>query len=252
MSAFLSRYLDGEYERVWAELLALGPAVREGPLAADAYAVARETMRRAGENVGRIVARLEHIGYEFEVAPLGAWIPNARVYVPPSPSAEGWLSDLEATAGRLPLSLRAWFEVVGEVNLMGRHPDWDERAYPDPLVVEGLEEWGSEYESWRSQREGGEEPEPFVLPIAPDYYHKANVSGGTPYGVALPCAAADAPLVGEWHETTFVDYLRIAFRWGGFPGWQRLDLGQLPGERLPDAARPTEHLRYLSADLLPL
>jgi hypothetical protein len=25
----------------------------------------------------------------------------------------------------------------------------------------------------------------------------------------------------EWHKTTFVNYLRITFRWGGFPGWER-------------------------------
>src|SRR5438270_5716592 len=25
----------------------------------------------------------------------------------------------------------------------------------------------------------------------------------------------------DWHKTTFVNYLRIAFKWGGFPGWER-------------------------------
>jgi hypothetical protein len=38
---FLERYLTGEYEQVWAELEALGEAVREEPLYSDALTVAR-------------------------------------------------------------------------------------------------------------------------------------------------------------------------------------------------------------------
>ena len=252
MSTFLSRYLAGEYEAVWAELRALGPAVRDEPIASDANAVARETMRRAKENVERIVARLGQIGYRFEIAPLSTWIPNPDFHRPPSADLGGRIAELEATAGRLPLSLRAWYEIVGEVDLEGGHPDWDQRVYSDPLVVEGLAGWDYEYRDWQYDVEGEDVHEPFVLPIAPDFFHKANVSGGAPYGVALPCESADAILVDEWHETYFVDYLRIAFRWGGFPGWERLDLGRRPGEHLPASVRPAEHLAYLSDDLLPL
>jgi hypothetical protein len=70
--------------------------------------------------------------------------------------------------------------------------------------------------------------------------------------VALPCDGADAPLLEEWHETNFVDYLRVAFRWGGFPGWERLDLGQHLGAHLPESMRPAKHLEFLNSDLLPL
>ncbi len=209
-------------------------------------------MRRARVNVERIVARLGQIGYRFEIAPRSTWIENPDFYRPPSADMGRRIAELEATAGRLPLSLRAWYEVVGEVDLEGNHPDWDGRGYADPLVVEGLTGWASEYEEWQYQMEGSEVVEPFLLPIAPDFYHKANVSGGAPYSVTLPCEDADALLVDEWHETYFVDYLRIAFRWGGFPGWERLGLGQGRGERLPESARPIRHLDYLSSDLLPL
>ena len=251
MPTYLARYVQGEYEQVWRELGALGPTVREEPILIDAYAVACETMRRAGENVRRIIARLGQIGYRFEHAPLGTWQPNQRVHTPPAPDVARQVAALQAMVGPLPLSLRAWYEIVGDVNLMGRHPAWDERACPDPLVVEGLSAWDSEYADWRDQREEGGGDEPFVLPFAPDYYHKANVSGGSPYGVVLPCPSADAPVAMEWHETTFVDYLRVAFRWGGFPGWERLDLGQPRGKPLPKSARPVAHLAHLSADLLP-
>jgi hypothetical protein len=48
--SYLERYLTGEHEQVWAELVALGAAVRDEPLYSDALAVARETMRRAVEH----------------------------------------------------------------------------------------------------------------------------------------------------------------------------------------------------------
>lgn len=36
-----------------------------------------------------------------------------------------------------------------------------------------------------------------------------------------PCPLADGRLLNEWHQTTFVRYLRHAFRWGGLPGLER-------------------------------
>jgi len=59
------------------------------------------------------------------------------------------------------------------------------------------------------------------------------------YTIRLPDAAADARLAGEPREVTFVEYLRIAFRWGGFPGWER------------ESARP-EELTRLTEGLLPI
>ncbi len=63
--SFLARYQAGEHEQVWAELVALGPAVREEPVRSEARAVAEEMMRRAQHNVGLIVERLREIGYRF-------------------------------------------------------------------------------------------------------------------------------------------------------------------------------------------
>jgi hypothetical protein len=44
---YLERYMAGEYERVWDELVALGAEVREEPLYSDALAVARDDEARA-------------------------------------------------------------------------------------------------------------------------------------------------------------------------------------------------------------
>jgi hypothetical protein len=78
----------------------------------------------------------------------------------------------------------------------------------------------------------------YAIDIAPDVLHKANTSGGDPYQVIFPNAAADARIEGAEEYGTLVEYLRECFRWGGFPG-------------LRDHPRPAE-LELLTRDLLPI
>jgi hypothetical protein len=56
------------------------------------------------------------------------------------------------------------------------------------------------------------------LALSPDNAFKYGFGGSGAYSIRLPCKAFDAPLLFERHHTTFVNYLRICFRWGGFPG----------------------------------
>src|SRR5260221_13151377 len=62
---YLERYTNGEYEPVWNELQALGPAVRQEPVYSDALAVARETMGRARHTIEELIQRLIRIGFVF-------------------------------------------------------------------------------------------------------------------------------------------------------------------------------------------
>src|SRR4029079_5228055 len=59
------------------------------------------------------------------------------------------------------------------------------------------------------------------IDIAPDALHKANLSGGGPYSIAFPNLGVDAPVL-RANSASLVDYLRDAFRWGGFPGLARV------------------------------
>ena len=68
MATYHDRYQAGEHERVWAELVAMGEAVRHEPVYTDALAVARETMRRAQANVETLIDRLHARGYRFDTA----------------------------------------------------------------------------------------------------------------------------------------------------------------------------------------
>jgi hypothetical protein len=72
------RYQAGEREAVWAEMVALGAAVREPLYFKDAQAVATETMRRARHNFEILIRRLDSLQYRFEIPK-----PPARQFVLP-------------------------------------------------------------------------------------------------------------------------------------------------------------------------
>ena len=80
--------------------------------------------------------------------------------------------------------------------------------------------------------------------ISADAQTKADILTGEQaedfYTVQLPNAAADAGLEGEVHNITFVEYLRLSFQWGGFPGWEKYE------------DRPEKELAFLREGLLPL
>jgi uncharacterized protein DUF6745 len=216
------RYVAGEYEKVWNELIALGPNVREDPHAADALAVAYETMRRVAANVIELNARLQALGYQAT---------STQPHLPPGPKAHKQVARLEKAAGALPLSLCAFYEVVGAVDWIGEHPSLSPRTdsvAPDPLVVFPVEEA-------LALCEDGVES----IIIASDDLHKTNISGGEPYEIEVPDLGADGKFLNERHELYFVEYLRLVFRFGGFPGYDGIDRA-LP----PELAR-------LSAGLIP-
>lgn len=116
---------------------------------------------------------------------------------------------------------------------------WDYEKL-DPLVVESASaalRWDDE-DDWSEDIQIRNEYGIHGIPISPDQYFKYLYSGGV-YEVSLR-GHADAPLLHEWHNTTFVGYLRECFQWGGFPGWARME------------RRPEEDLAFLTQGLLPI
>jgi hypothetical protein len=137
----------------------------------------------------------------------------------------------DITGAPLPLSVRAFWEAVGGINFVwdyesGEAPDLGVNLpmdHMDPLCVDAPEVVTHVFEDWEDQRSGinPEFADPFNLDLAPDYLHKANISGGGPYGIELPFLGADPIFAAEAHELPFVDYLRLCFRWAGFPRLER-------------------------------
>jgi hypothetical protein len=212
----------------------------------------------------KMAPRLERMAAE---AARAAYVPrrppleDPNVFTPPDEENPDLIARLEeTTGGPLPLSLRAWYEQVGGVSLMGSDPvlnpvDFSNRDVlrqfsaltatgaraprppqrdfaPDPLVIFPLHALLDQF------ADADDEEAVQQLAIAPDDLHKANISGDA-YYLRLPDSRADFEF-DDWHHTTFVGYLRTVFRWGGFPGW----------ERYPDA--PLDVIAELTEGLLPL
>jgi hypothetical protein len=139
---------------------------------------------------------------------------------------------IEAITGApLPVSLRAFWEAVGGINFVWDYQSGDAPGLGadlsmdemDPLCIDAPEVVTHLFEEWEEQRSGidPELADPFNLDLAPDYLHKANISGGGPYGIELPFFGPDPIFANEAHELPFVDYLRLCFRWAGFPRLER-------------------------------
>ena len=246
-SSLLERYVNGECEQVWDELYALGSAVRRLDHFDDATAVARETMRRVRANCQTLIPRLESLGWRFGYD----WATDvdeeniARTAVLlGDPMPPPVLDELERRFGVMPLALRAFYEVVGEVNFVGtpfRRPEWPTPEDGlDPLYVAGASEIV----------EGQRGPGSGSAPLGPDSLAKYLISGVGDQYFELPERRSDAPVLLEGgplyvgsQRMTLVRYLRYTLRGGGF-------LNFSPGSAW--TGRPLDDLAFLTRDLLPI
>src|SRR5688500_8027807 len=131
---WLSRYQQGQREQVWQELRQLGSAVRASDWAHEAQLVCDEMARRARHNVELIVDRLSSDGYRFHTND-DAQTP-VQPHIPPSAAATAHADWLEQRFTTVPMTLLSWVRIVGDVWLVGTHPEWSSSARADPLVIE--------------------------------------------------------------------------------------------------------------------
>ncbi|MCM3874414.1 MAG: hypothetical protein ND895_27300 [Pyrinomonadaceae bacterium] len=176
-----------------------------------------EMMRRTRGNLEVLHKRLLALGYRFSNPESALLEPDAEV--------EASIAFLEENIGKVPLALSSFYRVVGCVDFTGGHPEWEGCEYPDPIVVDPVAYSVSEAQEFLELESPNDytisNSGIFRIPIAPDYYHKEDVSGGLWYGIEVPNENEDPELLEEWHHTTFVGYLRLCFEWGGFPGLGR-------------------------------
>ena len=162
---------------------------------------------------------------------------SRRALTPPNKETAAALDKLERmVGGPLPLALRAWYEQVGSVSLVGWHsslsPNPDEPASlsdgtPEPLVI-----WPIEVPLTMAAEE-----QKFSRRKLKNFRLMAGAPGIDRYGIRLPSKYAD-DIFDQDRGRTFLDYLRRVFAWGGFP---------IPGKQ-----RPGEKVAQLKEGLLPL
>lgn len=235
MPSLYKRYRAGE-SQVLLELRNLAGQVRQAPWYEEAWAVAKEVVDRAYENLVRLRQRLIDLGYQFQNP--------TRVLVEASSTHLQQLSVLESQHGSLPLVLKAWYERIGCVDFQqsANQLAGDEESRSlgvaglgnNPVLVclsiaEGLKL--KERLLTESAEAGGDEP-----PIADDRYFLPLggwASNCEPKGVFVPSVGFDDVIYNDGGgDVFFVDELQLAFRWGGFPFWSSLVLR-------PKRLRPT-------------
>ncbi len=231
--SYYQRYLRGERQAVWTELIKFGPAVREMPVFADALAVAQEIVERAKANLELLHGRLTGLGYEFA--------DPANSLRPATAEDHAILDQIEAEFGRLPVILRKWYERFGSVDFRQAESqlcyEKDARPPPGPdvfglgshpvLLFLGLGQC-LELRRHLAERHSRRVEEAQALghmldsstelgPILPLGGWASNCE---PKAVKLPSDAIDAVLYDDGGgDTCFVDELRWAFSGGGFPFW---------------------------------
>jgi hypothetical protein len=240
----INDYRAGKRVETWERLRGLGDAVRNPRRRSGAMDVARETMSRARQNVEVLVERLTKAGYQFEQ-------PEAA-HVPPSALDAKLIREIEKTVGPMPMSFRAFYEIVGSVNFCQSQDQlikcMDKRrrtakeieilGEQDPLYVLPVSALHADLMAAHAStrkigryarfgwREGGESR--WYCFFAPDEFHKASYSGGENYNLFIPDPAADFQILDLFLWTSeseeepdrewFVDYLRNVFLGGGFRG----------------------------------
>src|SRR5580658_5074695 len=230
----------------------LEKAVAEGTLPASAL----DPRQRPGFQEWVATLQEEKAALEAELERMATMPPleNPKVFYWPEEQTAKSLKTIEKqTNGPLPLSLRSWYRHVGYVSFAGSHPVLNPAgsATADPLVVRpaaeimmGVPIPGDDtevsvaeiMEELERARENGKK----VLTISESDRSKAGLLGGKQCRIWLPDPSVDVELRNLWRPITFVAYLRNAFEWGGFPGWER------------DPSPPRGAVAELTEGLLPL
>jgi hypothetical protein len=169
--------------------------------------------------------RIETIGHRISVARLrllscGFCFDRPEEVMPgPDPNAQSVINQIESVAGTLPQALKLFWLRVGSVDFSGRHPEWHGCEYLDQLMVFSADLALEELNECVLDREERTRANvSFSVPISPDIFHKANVSGGPPYALAVPAITEDPPLLHAVPTVSFLAHIERALRYGGFPG----------------------------------
>jgi hypothetical protein len=207
-------------------------------------AVAHETMLRVRRNIEMLIPRLETMGYRFYAHPteyVNGYPPRLTV---PDEQTRAQIDELEREFGPLPIALRAFYEVVGAVNLVGEPPvpegedpdhyhmvefdgvvdGWHAGTQLDPLFIYGPRDTSIAWQEVRDDEKRCSTYRPFLFL---DFLLKYRIGGVGPISIDAPSRSMDAPLMfqggsligPDGGEFLFVKYLRFALDRGGFPGF---------------------------------
>jgi hypothetical protein len=228
-SRFWERYQAGEHVAVWKELIELDEGAFEEPIRSEAARVCEEIVRRARLNLRTLRDRLLGLVYEFAY-------PQAAV-VEAGPGAAAEVERAERELGNFPLIARVWYGSIASVDFRQAESQrvFRQAVQPPPgpdvyglgshavLVFQSLDRCREQLRAMAEEDELARDPDATPDPDGPAGFLPLGgwASNCDPKGFPLPCRGVDAVIYHDGGgDTYFVDELRAAFRWGGFPFWQ--------------------------------
>jgi hypothetical protein len=226
---FLMDLLDNRSRLGWAIYASLDHELVNPEFREEALDVARGITRLVRARLEAIVDRLIARDYRFQY-------PDDVLKSPIELEAAQWVEQFERNGLHLPISFQAWVEEVGSVNLIGQDPSWPSlstietnasgRVLADPLQVEyDLDYFTSELEAWKDNCDefGNESAGPFVISFSADDLHKADISGGSEYGLDASRPIVDPVVLYERHSLRFLPYVLTSLTYGGFIGFDQFE-----------------------------
>lgn len=174
-----------------------------------------QVVSRQKARIAELYADLKKKGFEFEYP--------EEAFAEPDKQTEGYLAEFSKHGCPLPAAVAEFYRQIGSVNLIGTFPGWADVEYPDPLNVMPL---GYAIDDFRrSWAHSSDEQDALIkayggypFPVAPDYFHKAGVSGGMAYSFLLPCSDPDPQVLYMPWALRFTEYIDFALSQDGFPG----------------------------------
>jgi len=253
MSDFYVRYKSGEYEAVVRELTSLGERIYEPSVFSDAVSVACEVVDRSFNNLCVLRNRLTDLGYLFQ-HPEDALVEASSRDV-------AAIDYVESQMGALPLVVRKWYERIKSVDFSQQEKQMfcndgslcvpvSGLGLHTPLVFLSLPQCLLLRDNICKQAvRVGDDPSHFkrFLPLG------TWASNSNPKGFLLPCKAFDAEFYNDGSGgVCFVEELRMAFKWGGFPFWRILLTGKRQVQVLRCVPEFERLLPVLTEGLLPI
>lgn len=223
------RYLTGDTKQVYAEISNLGVNAFSADNLRDIENVLTETFLRVAYNLNVIYEALKKIDYLFNTNPQYNF---EKPLHKPLANTQTLLNRIDKAVkvfGFVPLSLKYFYKIVGGVNFAWDYNTNDHLLWSmaDPIQISSLDALAETVtdEFWQEEIEEYVNDESFgfaFLELSADEFHKDNISGGQAYALQITKQPTiDSSFLNEPNNTTFIDYLRISFEYGGFPGMAR-------------------------------
>ena len=146
-----------------------------------------------------------------------------QAFQPPSERTDEMLDCFASHGCPVPAAVAAFYRQIGGINFTGWSSAWADDEYPDALYVMPLKWVVQDFEETYlhdAENRGGmlSDYGGYYFPIAPDFYHKPNISGGAPYAFIAPNGDDEPKLLAMPWDLRFTEYLDFAIAREGFPG----------------------------------